>query len=73
MCTPASKFSSFRYLWHEAACCGAPLPNIGLISPNTHPLLVCDNVVAAMLLGQMRRQDIKAAAELGEHHVVGVS
>ena len=40
---------------------------------NTHPLLICYNIVAAMLLGQMRCQDIKAPAELRKYHVVWVS
>lgn len=40
---------------------------------DAHPLLVGDDVVAAMLLGQVRCQDVEAPAELGKHHVVGVS
>ncbi|TNN80785.1 hypothetical protein EYF80_009019 [Liparis tanakae] len=47
--------------------------HIGAKQPNTHPLLICDNVVAAMLLGQMWCQDIKAPAKLRKHHVVWVS
>lgn len=38
----------------------------------THPSLVCHDVVAAMFLGQLWRQDVKAPAELWEHHVVRV-
>lgn len=72
MWRPTSKLSSFRYLWHAAERCSAPLPN-SATPPNTHPFLVRNNVVAAMLLGQVRRQDIKAATELRENHVVGVS
>ncbi len=49
------------------------LQSIRLTLPNTHPLLICDNVVAAVLFGQMRCQDIKAPAELRKHHVVWVS
>lgn len=49
------------------------LLSIRLDLPNTHPLLICDNVVAAMPLGQMWCQDIEAPAELREHHVVWVS
>lgn len=39
----------------------------------THPLLIRDDVVAPVLLGQMRRQDVEAPAELRKHHVVRVS
>lgn len=39
----------------------------------TYPPFVHDDVVAPVLLGQVWGQDIKAAAELGKHHVVRVT
>jgi len=38
----------------------------------TYPLLIHHNVVAPVLLGQVRGQDVKAPPELRKHHVVGV-
>lgn len=45
----------------------APAPARG-----THPLLIHHDVVAPVLLGQVRGQDVKAPSELRKHHVVGV-
>lgn len=38
----------------------------------TYPFLVHHDVVAPVLLGQVRGQDVKAPPELRKHHVVGV-
>lgn len=40
---------------------------------HAYPLLVHHDVVAPVLLGQVRGQDVEAPPELGEHHVVGVA
>lgn len=61
------KESFFHHL-HTAA-----VRSIRLTPLNTHPLLIRDDVVAAVLLGQMWCQDVKAPAELRKHHVVWVS
>lgn len=39
----------------------------------TYPLLIHHDVVAPVLFGQVRGQDIKAPPELCKHHVVGVT
>lgn len=45
----------------------------GAVGAQTYPPFVHYDVVAPMFLGQVWGQDVKAAAELGKHHVVRVT
>lgn len=52
--------------------CRGPLGAALVPAQGTYPLLIHHDVVAPVLLGQVRGQDVKAPPELRKHHVVRV-
>lgn len=63
--------------WQHPGCRGSPGGKgpwhaALALAQGTYPLFVHHNVVAPVLLGQVRGQDVKAPPELRKHHVVGV-
>ncbi|TNN86788.1 hypothetical protein EYF80_002971 [Liparis tanakae] len=55
--------------------CAWPPAELHIFLPrrSTHSLLVLHDVIPPVLLGEVRRQHVKAPSKLGEHHVIGVA